>query len=105
MKYTNPEAEEKFNHDLSELRRFFDLRFDLKVESLPQFSDFSDEIVPRDMSKAVNGNEEEDNEEEENQDAKIQQKVSRENRYRIKPRRKKESKTMSKLKKEAKLFE
>lgn len=105
LKYTNPEAEEKFNHDLSELRRFFDLRFDLKVESLPQFSDFSDEIVPRDMSKAVNGNEEEDNEEEENQDAKIQQKVSRENRYRIKPRRKKESKTMSKLKKEAKLFE
>ncbi|OHT04349.1 RIO family atypical protein kinase [Tritrichomonas foetus] len=106
LKHTMPEAEEKFDHDLNELRRFFDLRFDLKVESIPKFQDFLDQIVPRDMSGKSKQNEEEDNgEEEDNADAKVQDKVSRENRYRMKPRRKKESKTRSRLIKEAKTYQ
>lgn len=108
MKASNPDSEEKFNHDLKELERFFDLRFNLKIESLPQFSEFVDEIVPRDLSvptKSSGEEEEELNEEEDNTDAKIQDKVSRENRYKPKIRRKKESKTMSKLKREAKLWQ
>ena len=106
LKYTMPEAEEKFDHDLNELRRFFKLRFKLEVESLPKFSDFIDEIVPRDLSsKQKQENEEEDDGEEDNADAKIQNKVSRENRYRMKAKRKRESKTKSRLIKEAKAYE
>lgn len=104
LKYTSPEAEEKFNHDLGELRKFFDLRFDIKVESLPQFSDFLDQITPIDMSGKTTESSEEEEEEDKDEDTRIQNRVSKENRYKRKIKRRRESKTKSRLMKEAKDF-
>lgn len=104
LKYTDPEAEEKFNHDLNELRKFFLLRFDLEIESLPQFKDFVDEIIPADIiGKGKPTEEEEDDGEDE--DKKIMAKVSKENKYRRKPKKSKETKSMTKLRLEVKAFE
>lgn len=101
LRYTDPEAEEKFNHDLNELREFFSNRMELRVETLPQFSDFKDEIIPVDLiGKGKPTEEEEDGDVDE--DKKIMAKVSKENRKKNKPVRSKESKTMSRLKMEVK---
>lgn len=105
MKYTNPVAEETFNHDMNELRRFFDLRFDVKVDSVPVFADLIDDVDPIDLTvrpkkeKETEGDEEED---EGAEDRRVQARVSKENKYKRKAKRKKESKTMSRLKLEAK---
>jgi len=101
MKHTDPEAEDKFNHDINELRRFFGLRFDLKVDNVPLFSDFKDEITPINL-KWTRREAQEEEEEEEDIDEKIQSKVSKENRLKRKPVKKKESKTMSRLRMEVK---
>lgn len=104
MKHTNPMARDAFAHDLNELRRFFDLRFDLRVQGVPAFEDFEDEIEPIDLALKIDpekddGEEEEDTEE--GEERRIQARVSRENRFKRKAKRKKESKTMSRLKHEA----
>lgn len=107
MKHTSPEAEEKFNHDVEELRRFFSLKFDIQVETVPQFADFVDQIEPIELYPKKNNrkadNEEEDEEEDDPERA-IAQRVSKENRFRRKPKKKNATKTMSKLKKEAQTY-
>ena len=109
MKHTDPEAENKFNHDINELRRFFSLRFELKVESVPKFSDFIEDIIPINLKwtrkeKLEAEEDENDKEEEDNIEKIVIQKVSKENRLKKKPVKRKESKTISKLKIEAKSF-
>ena len=104
LKYTDPEAEEKFDHDLNELKKFFNLRFDLETEALPKFADFSDEIIPVDIigkGKPV----EEEEEDQEDDDKKVMAKVSKENRMKRKPKKSKETKSMTKLRLEVKAFQ
>jgi RIO kinase 2 len=106
MKHVNPQAEEAFDHDVGELARFFELRFGFVPESVPKFADFTEEIVPMDLfgRKKEDANEEEDGEEEDagDKDAAVRTKVSKENRFKRKYTRRHESKTMSRLKLEAK---
>ncbi|KAH0792837.1 hypothetical protein GPJ56_003247 [Histomonas meleagridis] len=107
LPYTSSEAEEKFNHDLGELRRFFLLRFDLEVESIPQFSDFVDEITPIDLKGKYYNKKGKTSEEEEevDEDERIQNRVSKENRYKRKIKKRQESKTKSRLIREARDFQ
>ena len=108
MKYTNPMAEETFNHDMNELRRFFDLRFDVKVDSVPVFADLIEDVDPIDLTaRAKPETEPADGEEEdeEAEDRRVRAKVSKENRFKRKAKRKKETKTMTKLRLEIKHFE
>jgi RIO kinase 2 len=104
LKHTDPEAEEKFNHDLNELRKFFELRFNLEIESIPQFKDFLDEIIPVDIigkGKPI----EEEEEDGKDEDKRIIEKVSKENKLKRKPKKSKETKTMTKLRLEVKAFQ
>ena len=101
LRYTDPEAEEKFNHDLNELREFFHNRMDITVEHLPTFAEFKDDIVPVDIIGKGKPQEEEEDENED-EDKKIMAKVSKENRKKNKPVRSKESKSMSRLRLEVK---
>jgi RIO kinase 2 len=105
LKHTNQNAEATFNHDLGELRRFFGLRFDLQVESIPVFSDFADEINPIDLHGEAKAGADGEEDEEEDVEDRVQARVSRENRFERKPKRKHESKTMSRLKHEARMYE
>jgi RIO kinase 2 len=113
LTHVNPAAEETFDHDINELRRFFELRFGLIVEEVPTFADLADEIEPIDLfarpqepAKGEGEGEKETGEEEDmNEDERVRSRVSKENRFKRKPKRKQESKTMSRLKKEAKEWE
>lgn len=108
--YTFQEAEENFNRDLDELRRFFKLKFKYEVEDIPKFSDFLDQIEPIDLIKRKKKNKvEKTNEEEEDDenevDESVQERVSKEKRLRRKPAKRNPCKTMNKLKQEAKSYQ
>lgn len=96
------DAEEKFEHDLDELRRFFKTRFRYEVESFPHFADFLDEIDPIDMNqKLFKKKEGDDEDEKDTREESIQSRVSKEKRLRKPAIAKNPSKQKGFLQKEA----
>lgn len=100
VRSTDEEAEEKFNHDLDELRKFFKNKYGLEVESIPRFQDFIDEIVIEDIIGRDN-DETPGGEEDVDEEAQIMAKVSKENRYKKKVKRPNEGKKKNRLQFEA----
>jgi RIO kinase 2 len=109
IKHTHPEAQETFDRDVNQIRRFFELRFGFVAESVPSFAEFEGQIDPIDLfakpkERAPAGEEEED-EEEDDEDGRVRARVSKENRFRRKLKRKPETKKMAHLKHEVKNWE
>jgi RIO kinase 2 len=105
IKHTNPEAQETFDRDVAEIARFFKLRFGFAPESVPAFADFEGQIEPIDLfakPKEKQPAQEEEDEEEDDEDSRVRARVSKENRFRRNPKRRHETKTISRLKQEVK---
>lgn len=112
MEYTDPEAPEKFNHDIDELGRFFGVRYDLHFDRLPRFEDYVNEIIPITLEPARTaenaGVEGEGGEEEDDGDGEgdeVQMRVSKEKRLRRKVVKKNKTKQKTYLNYEAKTYQ
>lgn len=107
--YTFPEAEDTFNHDMNELRRYFELRFKVSLENFQTFTDFieNNEIEPIDIIQHTkkSNNDDEDEEDEKDYQQSIQERVSKEKRFKRRIVRTDKTKPIQKIKKEAQCYE